>query len=191
VEVNWILDAIRQFGVEPAMAVAKLAAERVDRGVVAFGIGGSETRGPAEWFTDVFAFAREAGLAPDGARRRGHQRRIHLGGARNWAPNASATGSPRRRMRRSCAPARKRHSAGDLHHQQSGHRRCKTHRRPPCAAAVRRRSADRAEYRRSSHVRLHAGRRVSACAERFGFSEAELRGIAENGFRYQKPPKRE
>ena len=37
VEVNWILDAVRQFGVEPAMAVAKLAAERVDRGVVAFG----------------------------------------------------------------------------------------------------------------------------------------------------------
>ena len=62
VEVNWILDAIRQFGVEPAMAVAKLAAERVDRGVVAFGIGGSETRGPAEWFPAVFAFARDAGL---------------------------------------------------------------------------------------------------------------------------------
>jgi len=62
VEVNWILDAVRQFGVEPAMAVAKLAAERVGRGVVAFGIGGSETRGPAEWFPEVFAFAREAGL---------------------------------------------------------------------------------------------------------------------------------
>ena len=62
VEVRWILDAIRQFGVEPAMEVAKLAAERVDRGVVAFGIGGSEARGPAEWFTDVFAFARDSGL---------------------------------------------------------------------------------------------------------------------------------
>jgi len=62
VEVRWILDAIRQFGAEPALEVAKLAAERVDRGVVAFGIGGSEVRGPAEWFTDVFAFAREAGL---------------------------------------------------------------------------------------------------------------------------------
>ena len=61
-EVRWILDAVRQFGVEPAMEVAKLAAERVDRGVVAFGIGGSEVRGPAEWFKDVFAFARDAGL---------------------------------------------------------------------------------------------------------------------------------
>ena len=62
VKVRWILDAVRQFGVDPAMQVAKLAAERVDRGVVAYGIGGSEERGPAEWFTDVFAFARDAGL---------------------------------------------------------------------------------------------------------------------------------
>jgi aminodeoxyfutalosine deaminase len=62
VEVRWILDAVRQFGVEPARQVAELAAERIGQGVVAFGIGGSEARGPAEWFTDVFAFAREAGL---------------------------------------------------------------------------------------------------------------------------------
>jgi adenosine deaminase/aminodeoxyfutalosine deaminase len=62
VEVRWILDAVRQFGTEPAMQVARWAAERQDRGVVAFGIGGSETRGPAEWFRDVFAWARDAGL---------------------------------------------------------------------------------------------------------------------------------
>jgi adenosine deaminase/aminodeoxyfutalosine deaminase len=62
VEVRWILDAVRQFGVEPAMQVARWAAERQDRGVVAFGIGGSETRGPAEWFRDVFAYAKSAGL---------------------------------------------------------------------------------------------------------------------------------
>src|SRR5262249_47679506 len=30
--------------------------------VIAFGIGGSEERGPAEWFPEVFAFARDAGL---------------------------------------------------------------------------------------------------------------------------------
>ena len=62
VTVRWILDAVRQFGVEPAMQVAVLAAERVDRGVVAFGIGGSEERGPAAWFTKVFAFAKRSGL---------------------------------------------------------------------------------------------------------------------------------
>jgi aminodeoxyfutalosine deaminase len=62
VEVRWILDAVRQFGVEHTMRVAELAAERVDRGVVALGIGGSEERGPAVWFTGVFAFAKRAGL---------------------------------------------------------------------------------------------------------------------------------
>jgi aminodeoxyfutalosine deaminase len=62
VEVRWVLDAVRQFGVEPAMQVVELAAARRDRGVVAFGIGGSELRGPAEWFGDVFAAARRAGL---------------------------------------------------------------------------------------------------------------------------------
>ncbi|MBV9745203.1 MAG: adenosine deaminase [Acidobacteriia bacterium] len=62
VTVRWIFDAVRQFGVEPAMRVAELAAERVDQGVVAYGIGGSEERGPANWFTEVFAFARHKGL---------------------------------------------------------------------------------------------------------------------------------
>jgi adenosine deaminase/aminodeoxyfutalosine deaminase len=62
VEVRFILDAVRQFGVEPAMQVAQLAAERLERGVVAFGIGGSEERGPAEGFTEVFASAKSAGL---------------------------------------------------------------------------------------------------------------------------------
>jgi len=62
VEVRWILDAVRQFGVEAAQQVAEWAAERREDGVVALGIGGSEERGPAEWFTDVYAFARSAGL---------------------------------------------------------------------------------------------------------------------------------
>jgi len=62
VRVRWILDAVRQFGAEPAMRVAKMAAERVRDGVVAFGIGGSEVRGPARWFAEHFRLAREAGL---------------------------------------------------------------------------------------------------------------------------------
>ena len=47
---------------EQARQVAEWAAERQDRGVVAFGIGGSEARGPAEWFAEVFAFAKREGL---------------------------------------------------------------------------------------------------------------------------------
>lgn len=62
VEVHWILDAVRQFGVEQARQVAEWAAERVADGVIALGIGGSEERGPAQWFTEVFAFAKDAGL---------------------------------------------------------------------------------------------------------------------------------
>ena len=62
IEVHWIFDAVRHFGVEHAMRVAELAAERVNDGVVAFGIGGDEARGPAAWFGDVFRFAKGAGL---------------------------------------------------------------------------------------------------------------------------------
>ena len=62
VKVLWILDAVRHFGVEPAMRVAEFAVERRQDGVIAFGIGGDEVRGPAAWFRDVFQFARDGGL---------------------------------------------------------------------------------------------------------------------------------
>ncbi|HYO83657.1 MAG TPA: adenosine deaminase [Bryobacteraceae bacterium] len=63
VEVRWIFDAVRQFGAADAQRVAELAAERTDRGVVGFGIGGDEAAGPCGWFRDVFAFAKQNGLA--------------------------------------------------------------------------------------------------------------------------------
>jgi aminodeoxyfutalosine deaminase len=62
IEVQWILDAIRQFGPEPAKPVFDLAAERVGEGVVAIGIGGDEIRGPANLFADLFREARDKGL---------------------------------------------------------------------------------------------------------------------------------
>lgn len=62
VEVWWNLDAIRHFGAAHAMQVAELAAERVDDGVVSFGIGGDEERGPAEWFREAYQFAQSKGL---------------------------------------------------------------------------------------------------------------------------------
>ncbi|MGB6941223.1 MAG: adenosine deaminase [Bryobacteraceae bacterium] len=58
----WILDAIRQFGPEKGMEVAEFAVSRRGDGVVAYGIGGDEVRGPAHWFRDVFAYARDGGL---------------------------------------------------------------------------------------------------------------------------------
>ncbi len=62
VEVRWIIDAVRQFGVEHVTAVAELAIERVGDGVVALGIGGDEQRGPASWFGDVFRRVKDSGL---------------------------------------------------------------------------------------------------------------------------------
>ncbi len=62
VQAFWILDAVRQFGAETAQPVLDFAISRRDRGVVAFGIGGFEQRGPAEWFESVFRTAKEAGL---------------------------------------------------------------------------------------------------------------------------------
>ena len=87
VQVRWILDAVRQFGPEPAMQVAELAAARRSRGVVAFGIGGSEERGPASWFTEVFALCPQSRPAPDRSRGRRHLARFHLvrAGARRRA----------------------------------------------------------------------------------------------------------
>ena len=62
VRVWWLFDAVRQFGVEHVQRVAELAAERVDAGVIGFGIGGDEDRGPAALFRDSFGFARKKGL---------------------------------------------------------------------------------------------------------------------------------
>jgi adenosine deaminase/aminodeoxyfutalosine deaminase len=62
VKTFWIFDAVRNLGPEPALPVAKFAVERRRDGVIAFGLGGDEARGPAELFRDVFAYARDGGL---------------------------------------------------------------------------------------------------------------------------------
>ncbi|MBI4443606.1 MAG: adenosine deaminase [Acidobacteria bacterium] len=62
IRVQWIFDAVRQFGSEAAMAVAKAAAALRDRGVVALGLGGDEQQGPPQRFQEVFAYARSQGL---------------------------------------------------------------------------------------------------------------------------------
>jgi adenosine deaminase/aminodeoxyfutalosine deaminase len=62
VKAFWILDAVRHFGAEAGQRVAEFAVSRRGDGTIALGIGGDEARGPAEWFRNVFAYARDAGL---------------------------------------------------------------------------------------------------------------------------------
>ena len=62
VRVHWIFDAIRQFGADHARAVLEWASRFLSQGVVAFGIGGDEIRGPAALFVGVYRQARDLGL---------------------------------------------------------------------------------------------------------------------------------
>src|SRR5579863_1505842 len=60
--IGWIFDAVRQFGVDPGREVLRYAGRFRSAGVVGFGIGGDEVRGPANVFVDVYREARELGL---------------------------------------------------------------------------------------------------------------------------------
>ncbi len=62
VRVRWIFDAVRHFGLDHVREVLRWAGHYRSRGVVAFGIGGDEERGPAELFPDIFREARDQGL---------------------------------------------------------------------------------------------------------------------------------
>ena len=62
VEIHWNLDAIRQFGPDHVMEVARLASRFVGDGAISFGIGGAELLGPAAGFADAYRYARDAGL---------------------------------------------------------------------------------------------------------------------------------
>jgi aminodeoxyfutalosine deaminase len=62
IDVRWILDATRQWGADAARPVFDFAAERIREGVVAIGLGGFEAEGPAHWFRDLYAQARDRGL---------------------------------------------------------------------------------------------------------------------------------
>jgi len=62
IPIRWILDATRQWGADQARPVFDFAAEHQKDGVVAIGIGGIEAEGPALWFKDLYAQARNKGL---------------------------------------------------------------------------------------------------------------------------------
>ncbi len=61
-QLQWIFDAVRQFGVPAAMEVARLAAAAKQEGVVAFGMGGDELSVPAQEFRGVYDFIGGEGM---------------------------------------------------------------------------------------------------------------------------------
>jgi aminodeoxyfutalosine deaminase len=61
-KMQFIFDAVRQFGVPAADEVVNLAAQCVAEGVVAFGIGGDELALPAKEFVGVYERAGATGL---------------------------------------------------------------------------------------------------------------------------------
>jgi adenosine deaminase len=62
VGVGWMVTADRTHSPDIAVEQARLAAEFVGRGVVAFGLANDESASPPELFTEAFGVAREAGL---------------------------------------------------------------------------------------------------------------------------------
>jgi aminodeoxyfutalosine deaminase len=62
IRVQWILDAVRQFGPEAAERVARLAAQARHLQVVGIGLGGDEERGAPALFRRVYDIARGEGL---------------------------------------------------------------------------------------------------------------------------------
>jgi adenosine deaminase/aminodeoxyfutalosine deaminase len=61
-QVQWIFDATRQFGLEHVREVMQWAAKYRSHGVIGFGIGGDEVAAPAKLFPDIFREARDRGL---------------------------------------------------------------------------------------------------------------------------------
>lgn len=60
--LQWIFDAVRQFGPAPASEVVRCAVEMRSAGVIAFGMGGDELARPASEFRDIYDHAAANGL---------------------------------------------------------------------------------------------------------------------------------
>jgi adenosine deaminase/aminodeoxyfutalosine deaminase len=184
VEVYWILDAVRQFGVEHVQRVAELAAERAGDGVIAFGIGGSEERGPAALFAEPFAFARNTGLhltahAGESMGPESIWAALELGAER--IGHGIAAGQDPDLMRELCERDIPLEICITSNLVTGVVRRLEDHpvrRLFDAGVPITLNTDDPAMFG------CTLSGEYSLAASAFGFSEAELRGIADNGFRY-------
>jgi aminodeoxyfutalosine deaminase len=185
VEVRWIFDAVRQFGVEAARRVAGWAVERRDQGVVALGIGGSEERGPAEWFREVFAFAKDSGL----------HLVAHAGESMGPESIRAALEIGAERIGHGIAAARDERLMRELIERDIPLEVCITSNLVTGVVARLEDHPVRRLYDAGVPVILNTDDpamfgctltgEYELAATAFGFSEQELRGIAENAFRYR------
>jgi len=184
VRVYWILDAIRHFGPEHATEVARLAAGRVHRGVVAFGVGGDEARGPTEWFRDVFRLARDAGLrlVPHAGETVGPEsvRAALLVGADRIGHGIRAVEDQvlMRELRERDIPLEICISSNMATGAVPSLAEHPVRRLYEAGVPIVLNTDDPAMF----HTTLP--REYELARDAFGFSQAELRGLAENGFRY-------
>ena len=184
VEVWWLFDAVRQFGVAAAMRVAELAVERVNDGVVGYGLGGDEARGPAGLFTEVYEFAGKNGL-----RLTAHAGET-AGPESVWAAlqlRAERIGHGIRAVQDPCLLEYLRDNAIPLEV-------CISSNVATGAVASLEEHPVRRLYDAGVPIVLNSddpamfhttlSREYELAATRFGFTEAELRGLARNSFRY-------
>jgi adenosine deaminase/aminodeoxyfutalosine deaminase len=184
VEVWWVLDAVRQMGAEEAMKVARLAAERVEQEVVAFGIGGDEALGPVQWFSEVFEFARRSGL----------HLTVHAGETVGPESVWGALRLGAERIGHGIRAAEDPALLEWLREKDIPLEICITSNVATGAVAALEQHPVRRIYEAGVPIVLGSDdpamfqttleREYEVAAREFGFTEEELRGIAENGFRY-------
>ncbi len=184
VVVRWIFDAVRQFDVEDAMHVADLAAARREEGVVALGLGGDEARGPVERFSGVLKRARDRGL------------RLAIHGGETTGPE-SVWGALRLGADRIGHGIRSIEDPALVEHL-AVHRIpleiCLSSNVSTGAVASLEEHPIRRLYEAGVPIVLNTDdpamfhttltAEYELAAHRFGFTQDELRGLAENGFRY-------
>ncbi|MGC4051816.1 MAG: adenosine deaminase [Paludibaculum sp.] len=188
IPVRFIFDAVRQFGLEHVWSVARAAVERKDQGVVGFGVGGDEAGGPVELFHEVFEYARANGLhlAPHAGET--------MGPASVWAAlecGAERIGHGIRSIEDPVLVAHLRDRRIPLEVSISSN---------VCTGAVSsmREHPVRRLYDAGVPIVLNTDdppmfhttliREYEIARDEFGFGEADLRAVAENGFRFAFGP---
>lgn len=184
VRVRFIFDAVRQFGLEAGWEVARLAAANLPQGVLGFGIGGDEARGPVKEFQTVFAWAKDQGLhlAPHAGEVVGPQ---SVWDALEYGAERIGHG-----IRSIDDPVLVRHLAD----RRIPLEVCISSNVRTGAVASLQEHPVRRLYEAGVPITLNTDdppmfgttleREYQVAADEFGFSEEELRAVAENGFKF-------